>query len=208
MKGLAMRSIATGFPQKSAMFAVLAALLLLGACQEDTSTYRRDPYGSTPAEGNSPEILPNSLMEFSDQFPQRLVQRLAAIPEIANSSKPVTVIMGDLNNKTQIVSSNDFEMVQHRIRANLVNSDFVSKHMIFVENRARMGALAGREGVGTPGTSGPPPYDPETTFTLNGDFYRIARGDTSLYYMEYTLVNFKSNRLVFSDQYPSKQSLP
>jgi hypothetical protein len=200
-----MRAITTRFDVKSAMFAVVAAMLLLTACEGGG---RVDTYGTTDAERSDPRIQTTALLEFSDQFTQRLVQQLATIPEIANSPKPVTVIIGDISNKTGNVSSNDFELVQQRIRANLVNSGFISKQMIFVENRARMNALAAREGIGAPGASGPPAYDPQTTFTLNGDVYRIDRGNTNFYWMGYSLVNFSSNRMVFEDQFPSKQAMP
>ena len=52
----------------------------------------------------------------------------------------------------------------------------------------------------------PPVYDPRTTYALNGDFYRIGRGETNQYYMEVQLVHFASNEIVFSDRYDAKHS--
>ena len=51
----------------------------------------------------------------------------------------------------------------------------------------------------------PAPYDAATTFALNGDFYRIGRHNVNLYYMEFQLVHFGSNEIVFSKRYELKQ---
>lgn len=167
---------------------------------------RVDPGTVTTAERRSPGVLPTDLKEFSDQVSQRVAQDIAMIPEIKNAPGRVTVIVGDINNKTGIVSSNDFEYVRSRLRNNLLQSAYVKDKIRFVENRARMSGLRERELVGPNANNAEPPnYDPATTFALNGDFYRIARGDSNLYYMEFQLVHFKSNEIVFSDRYEERK---
>ena len=53
-----------------------------------------------------------------------------------------------------------------------------------------------------------PRLDPQTTFVLNGDFYAIHRGNTNQYYMEFPLVSFATNEIVFSQRYDVKQLQP
>lgn len=188
----------------------LAALVLpLAGCfgpPHGEASGRRDVTDTTGAEQASPKILPVALIEFSDQAPRELVRDLNNIPRIRDTQGPVTIIMGDINNRTRIVSSDDFEVAARRLRNNLINSDFAQSKMTFVERRQRMERLADRESVASEGLlASPPDYDPQLTYALNGDFYRVARGDTNLYYMEFQLVSFATNEIVFSNRYDLKQ---
>lgn len=193
-------------PVRTLLLAALAATtgVLLTGCAKETG---RIPVSeTTPAERDAAKVLPVALIEFSDQVPQHLCQQLAGTPHIADTPGQVTVILGDLVNKTQIVPSTDFEMASQRLRNNLINSSYARDKLKFVENRARLDRLAAREGVvDQEGMSGPPAYDPQTTYTLNGDFYRVARHDTNSYYMQFQLVHFATNEIVFSDRYEVKQ---
>ncbi|MEZ6193687.1 MAG: hypothetical protein R3C45_20790 [Phycisphaerales bacterium] len=162
---------------------------------------------TTEAEWDSAKVLPVSLVEFSDQAARAIVQDLVQLPQIRDDAGRVTVILGDINNKTGIVSSTEFEVVTARLRNNLINSDLARPTLRFVERRARMQNLAAREGVASDKVlADPPDYDPQTTYALNGDFYRIGRGETNQYYMEVQLVHFGSNEIVFSDRYDAKHS--
>jgi len=167
---------------------------------------RIDPYQTTHAEAASQKVLPVALTEFSDQVAQRVAQDLAEIPEIRDAKGRVTVLLGDINNKTRIVSSAEFDLVRRRLRNSLLNSPYVKDRIRFVERRIRMSRIAERERVASEGfDTGPADYDPNTTFALNGDFYRITRDRTNQYYMEFQLVHFATNEIVFSDRYDSKQ---
>ncbi len=162
---------------------------------------------TTEAEWDSAKVLPVSLVEFSDQASRAIVEDLVQLPRIRDDAGRVTVILGDINNKTGIVSSTEFEVVTARLRNNLINSDLARPTLRFVERRARMQDLAAREGVASGQVlADPPDYDPATTYALNGDFYRIGRGETNQYYMEVQLVHFASNEIVFSDRYDAKHS--
>jgi hypothetical protein len=181
---------------------ILAAALAAGCAPKGDRGSRVDPGTVTNAERRTAEVLPTDLREFSDQVSQRVAQDIAMIPEIKNAGGRVTVLVGDINNKTGIVSSNDFEYVRSRIRNSLLQSAYVKDRIRFVENRSRMAGLRERELVGPNEKNAEPPnYDPAMTFALNGDFYRIARGNTNFYYMEFQLVHFKTNEIVFSDRY-------
>lgn len=184
--------------------AVLAAVSMVGCPPKGTSAGRVDPTTTTDADRGSRKVLPVALMEFSDEVPRQLAQDLADLPIVRDTSGRVTVLMGDLNNKTGIVSSSEFEMVRSRIRNNLLQSDYVKQKLRFVESRDRMGWLMERELGSTEGA--PASEEASVAYTLNGDFYRIERGDTNLYYMEFQLVHFGTNEIVFSKRYEVKQT--
>jgi len=125
--------------------------------------------------------------------------------------------MGDINNKTGIVSTNDYEYVTSGIRSRLINSRMAREKLHFVEQRARVERLAERERVATNPPAGAqavefrggvyfvPDYDASRTFALTMDVYRIGRGDTNLYSMEAQLVSLGTNRIIFSNEYQMKQ---
>lgn len=189
----------------------MLASFAVGCAPSGSSTGREEVQRQTPAERESRKIHPNALIEFSDQAAQRIAQDISEIPEVRNVPGRVTILVGDINNKTEIVSSNDFEMMRSRLRNNLLQSQYVKDKLKFVERRARMSAIRDRELVGPDqGNAEPPNYDANTTFALNGDFYRVARGAgrTSMYYMEWQLVHFGTNEIVFSDRYEMKQVEP
>ncbi len=189
--------------------AAVAGLLVLSACQDPAGHTggRVGTTDTTDPEARSRKVLPAALIEFSDQAPRELVAKLMEIPAIRDAITPVTVILGDMNNQTQIVSTNDFEMMARRMRNNLINSDFARGKLSFVQDRSRVEALASREQVVTETgtTAAPPAYQAGSTYALIGDFYRVRRGDMNQYYMEFQLVSFATNQIVFSDRFDVKQ---
>jgi len=186
-----------------------ALTLALAGCVNDrgSSGGRIGIHETTEAEWDSSQVQPVSLVEFSDQASRRIVEDLVLLPRLRDEAGRVTVLLGDINNKTGIVSSTEFEVVTARLRNNLINSGAARGTLKFVERRARMQDLAAREAVADGEfVADPPNYDPQTTYALNGDFYRISRGETHQYYMEVQLVHFASNEIVFSDRYDAKHS--
>ncbi len=193
---------------------MLSAVLLVAAagCQtmpQGSSSGRIDTSRTTSAERNDARILPVGLMEFSDQVAQQFAQELGDLPEIGAGGIRSTIILGDINNKTQIVASDEFEMARSRIRNSLLSSRYVRGKVAWVENRARLASLAAREGVGTVNNpAGPDAYDPRHTFTVNMDVYRLGRGQANQvnqYYLEAQLVSFQTNEIIFSNRYEIKQ---
>ncbi len=192
------------------LFAAAVSAALAVGCSEPKQTGRIPTSATTLPEKDSAKVLPAALDEFADQAPRNLVQQLSGLPIVRDTPGQVTVILGDINNQTSIVSSTDFEFAMAKMRNKLINSRFASDKLVFVEKRARLGRLAAREDVVNKNPDaqkavGPDAYDAQTTYTLNGDFYRVARGDTQTYYMEFQLVNFATNQIVFSDSYEVKQ---
>jgi len=193
---------------------VLSALVLAGALGCQTTPPRGNPSGridpsiTTGAEVKDPRILPVGLMEFSDQVAEQFAQDIGELPEVGAGGVRSTIVLGDINNKTTIVSSDEFEMVRARIRNSLLKSKYVRGKVAWVENRARLASLAAREGVGTVNNpAGPEAYDPRNTFVINMDVFRIERGRSAVnqYYVEAQLVSFQTNEILFSERYEIKQ---
>lgn len=202
-------------PGRVAVAALLAAMLVgplgLVGCDNPPRGDRGGRVGTTDThrwQSERAQVLPASLIEFSDMVAERLARDIIEdTPRITDADERVTVILGDINNRTQIVSSNDFEMMLRRTRNNLNNAPVTRDRLRFVEDRARMQDLAEREGIAREdGTSGPDLYDPETTYTLNGDFFRVSRGGVNLYYMEVQVSHFATNEQVFSTAYESQHA--
>ena len=192
--------------RRFALMLALAALLPTLGCAGPRG--RVDPYETTRAEKESQGVLPVALLEFADQVPQRLTQDLYDLPMIRETDGRVLVLIGDFNNTTRIVPTTDFELVAQRIRNRLINSENATGKLRFTEKRRRIERLADEEMVQNADGSpvGAPAYDAATTYVLAGDFYRVNRGDTNLYYMQFQLVNAGSNDIVFSDSYEVKQA--
>lgn len=170
---------------------------------------------TTPAERNSRLPSTAELTEFSDQVVSQLTADLLSVPEL-NGEYRVTVVFGDIVNKTSIVPQTDFEAFRSRIRQKLMQSRTVLKNIRFIENRERWLANRNRElgGSGDLLQEGPRGNDrslnPEYTYFLNGEFYRVARGgETVNYYgMSYNLMKASDSELIWSSApYETKRAL-
>lgn len=163
----------------------------------------------TRAEKESPRILPRALIEFSDQVPALLARDLYDLPVVRDTPGDIRIILGDVKNSTGgLVSSDEFELVQGRIRSNLIKTQVGRDKLVFVERRARIAAIADAEAVegDEPGfTAAPEPYDAANTFTLLLDVERVGRDETQLYRMDALLVSLLNNQIVFSQDYEIKQ---
>ncbi len=194
-----------------------ASLCMLTGCQMapsgDTGG-RVDPSRTTPAERNDARVLPSAMFEFGDGVAQQLANDMKDIPEL-NGEYRATVVFGDINNKTGIVSSNDFEAFRTRIRGQLMQSRNVLKNVRFVESRARVNDLIRRE-TGTGGDllqEGTRKERAELnaayTYFLNGDMYRVERGGNAvnLYMMNFNLTNMETGEIIWTNTpYEVKQA--
>jgi hypothetical protein len=173
-------------------------------------TGRADVTDTTPAERASPQVQPTALVEFSDQVVQQLVADMSTLPEF-NQEQRVTLIFGDIANKTGIVPTSDFEAFRLRIRKNLMQSSFVRDRVRFVETRARVNEIMRRESADETLPEGGrierDPLPADSTFVLNGDMYRVERGGhVNLYSMGFTIVGYKVGDIVWeSAPYEIKQ---
>jgi len=187
----------------SLMITMAIGLTAWGCASQPTG--RIEVGQTTRAERESGLIQPTALIEFSDQVPRALIQDLRSSPRLAKIDGPIVVLMGDLNNQTGMVGTDEFEMVASRIRSNLINSS--ADQLVFLERRARVARVAEREGVvnAETGTAERADLSAATTYLLSGDFYLVNRGNTNLYYMEFMLVHTETTELVFSEKYDVKQ---
>jgi hypothetical protein len=161
---------------------------------------------TTPAEAASPEVQQTALHEFSDQVAQQLAADFQRVPEL-NQSYRVTVVFGDIVNKTEVVPTTDFEAFRTRIRQKLMQSQMILKNIRFVENKARVNDLIAREGDNAPGRAS---LDPKYTYFLNGEMYRSTRTAThqevNEYLMSYNLTSMDTGEIIWTNSpYEVKQ---
>lgn len=203
-----------------AVTALIAGACLMGltACQGDPP--RRVTLGeTTESELRSPKQQTVSLTEFQETAANDMLQALPDVRGIAGSPERSTILMGDINNKTSLVSTTDYEYIASGIRSRLIRAR-AADNLKFVEKRRRVENLATRERVATapaPPAAGSeeiawgggsyyvPDYDANTTFGMMMDVYRINRGNTNLYYIEVQLVHFATNEIVYSYKSEMKQ---
>jgi len=159
---------------------------------------RIDPYRTTEADRESSRVTMPALLEFCDVTAENLVRDLRQIPEItgAGAERQVVLELGDINNKTR-TPTNDFEMMQVRLRDKLLASDVINQNVLVVEDLQRMDQQRRRLTRGD--TSGTNVYHPEDTYILYGDFYR-ASGQTRRYYFAFRLA-VQTRKIVFREQY-------
>lgn len=203
------------------MLMFLAAALLLGVVGCQGTNSRRVP----PGETTRPELddrrqLPVSLIEFREAASADILQALPTARGISDTPERVTVLLGDINNKTTNMSTNDYEYVVSGIRSNLIRSRAGGDKMKFVEERRRVENIASKERVATApapqaaqgeeirwggGSYYVPDYDARLTYGMFMDVYEIRRGKTGLYYIEVQLVSFATNEIVHSFKTETKQ---
>lgn len=203
------------------MMMLMAAALLFGGVGCKGTDSRRVPTGETTRpELDDKRQLPVSLIEFRESASADILQALPTARGISDTPERVTVLMGDINNKTTSMSTNDYEYVASGIRSNLIRSQAAGNKMKFVEKRRRVENIAANERVATgPGPDEAqgeeikwgggsyyvPDYDANFTYGMFMDVYEIRRGKTGLYYIEVQLVSFATNEIIYSFQTETKQ---
>jgi hypothetical protein len=203
------------------MMMVLALGLVAGTVGCQGTNSRRVPTGETTRpELDDVRQLPVSLIEFRESASADILQALPTARGISDTPERVTILMGEINNKTQSMSTNDYEYVASGIRSNLIRSRAAGDKLKFVEERRRVENIAAKERVATAPAPQPaqgeeirwgggsyyvPDYDAATTYGLFMDVYEIRRGKTGLYYVEVQLVSFATNEIVYSFQTETKQ---
>lgn len=212
----------TDRPMNRPVLTLLVCTLLLGAVGCQTNS-RRVPVGETTRpELDDQRQLPVTLAEFRDAAAGDILQALPTARCIADTPERVTILMGDINNKTTVMSTTDYEYVASGIRSRLIRSQAGSNKLKFVEKRRRVENLAARERVATPpapkdaqseeifwggGSYYVPDYDASKTYGLFMDVYQISRGKTSLFYIEAQLTSFATNEIFYSFTTETKQVL-
>ncbi len=193
----------------------MAAAALAGGCLSQSpppgnSGGRIDVSQGTRAEEGSRLPTTMELGEFRDQVAQQFVQDIMELPEFSQYRS--TVVFGDIVNKTGIVSTTDFEAFRTGLRDRFINSRAMREKVRWIESRQRWEDLNKKElgggdllqeGAG----AGARKINPEYTFFLNGEFYRVARGEdrVQMYSMTFNLMRASDSEIVLNKTYESKR---
>lgn len=159
---------------------------------------RLDPATTTRGEAGQREILPVGWLEFADSASQQLVGDLSRLEEF-NGPYRVTIIFGDIINKTQVLSTAEFEQFRTNFRGALVNSKTFADKAVFRTERARMESIRDRELTQGSSSPGLKPLNEEYTYILQGEMYATLRSDSALYSLTFQLVNFASGEGVWQN---------
>ena len=202
------------------MMLLMTAALLLGTVGCGTNS-RRVPVGETTRpELDNPAQLPVSLAEFQEGAANDILQALPTVRGISESPERSTILLGDINNKTSNVSTNDYEYVVSGIRSRLIRANAPRDTLKFVEARRRVENIASKERVATApapkeaageeiawggGSYYVPDYNADLAFGLMMDVNRVNRGNTNLYAVEIQLVHFATGEIVYSYKEDVKQ---
>jgi hypothetical protein len=180
--------------------------LLIGAflsgglvgCENPTPPGRIDSYSTVKEEGHASGANVPSMLEFSDQVSQKLMQDVSSTPEFRDSPTQLVISLGDINNKTNTPTT-DFELIQTRIRSQLLGSRTFRNQFIVIADRERIQRQMDQR-TGDPGQS-VQRYDPAITYLLLGDFLEANREGRSQYLFSFSLTNLKSGVIVFEKSY-------
>lgn len=199
---------------RQALPLLLAPLISLAACQQAPKgdDGGRVPVGSTTSGEASTGLMRTSdLVAASDDVALALAQDVDQMVTQDFSGQRVTVVFGDLMNKTSKMSTTDFEFVRDRVKSKLMDSRIVRDNARFVENRSRRESLrqrelgqTGEQKIGHTSDLSQPAVNEEYFLFLNGNMYSVDRPDTRLYYMKFELMRSSTGETVFSKDYEVK----
>ncbi len=193
---------------------LLSSLLTLAACQQPPrgdDGGRVSVGGTTPGEANSGLMRTSDLVAASDDVALALAQDVDQMVTQDFTGQRVTVVFGDLSNKTSKMSTTDFEFVRDRVKSKLMDSRIVRDNARFVENRSRRESLRQRElgqtgdqKIGATSDLPQPAVNEDFFLFLNGNMYSVDRPDTRLYYLKFELMRSSTGETVFSRDYEVK----
>ncbi len=167
---------------------------------------------TTPAEAHSPQMLTADLAAASDRVARALAADINRLVAEDWGGYRVTIVFGDIANRSGTMPTSDFEYVRERIKNKLMHSQLVRDNVKFTAGRPRITQLNRREygvaadplqqggGEIVPYESGNPAY----TFYLNGNVYGVHRQNTHLYYVTFKLHRAVDGEEVFSQDYEVK----
>lgn len=212
----------TALTQRSVPTVLALAVVFAAVGCKGTDSRRVETSETTRPELDDKRQLPVSLIEFREAASADILQALPTARGISETPERVTILLGNINNKTTSMSTTDYEYVASGIRSNLIRARATRDKLKFVEKRRRVENLAAQERVATDPAPPPagseeikwgggsyyvPDYKADTTYGMFMDVYEIRRGKTGLYYIEVQLVAFATNEIVYSFQTETKQVL-
>lgn len=190
----------TGSAASLAVVVALGLSTMTTGCSQEKPRLERGEVSRH--ETRSPQILPTTFEEFAEQLAQDFAQDLTQIKSEQGIEQRVTIAFGDIQNRTGIVSSSEFEIIRNSMRARLIQSPFIRREARFVESRARMNALIRTE---TGQMDEVDRIELANSWVLNMDVLRAGRDRMNLYAVYARLVDFRTGEIVFEREYQSKQ---
>ena len=200
-----------------AKIATLFLVIFISGCTNKPPTgysgTRIAPTDRTRAEEYSRSVTNESLVLFAESAAEKLVRDLAerSIYGISDSDYVVTIIIGDILNKTQgRVQTQDFEMVVTRMRSKLLTSGMVRNNIRFQRKRSRLERNRTRErGTGSSDPLqrrgnhelGSRQSNPDYTFFLDGNMFARASVTPVRYYLNFELVRESDGSIVWAHEY-------
>lgn len=188
------------------------ALACLVGC-ESRRGGRIDIYEDSPAALGGQEMPLRDLVEAADVVAEALIADINRLSDQDWGGYRVNLVLGDFQNKTRKMRSDDFELMQNRIKNSLMSSRLFRDNVKVFSDLTRIEDLNSQQGIGgrgdpmqervtEPGASAA--LNPQYTFHLNGDAYGAHRGPVHYYYIALTLVRASDREQVFSKDYEMK----
>jgi hypothetical protein len=192
------------------MAAGLSVALLLGGCASASpprgNSGGRVPLGdSTRAEEGSRLVTTQELSEFRDESAQRFAEEILTLDEFQGPKSPI--VFGDIVNKTGLVPTSDFEAFRTGLRDRLLNSKVLRQRVRWIESRARWEDLRAKELDDKDAGSTDRNLNPENTYFLNAEMYRVARGgdEVQMYSLTFNLMRASDSEILINKTYESKR---
>jgi hypothetical protein len=211
----------------AALGALIVGSITLIGCDSPTpqgdSGGRIDPYNSTSADERSDQANMPELLTFAESTASQLAQDLSDLPINHPPSNGDTrygaiLELGQIVNKTR-TSSVDFELIQKRVRNQLLRSKIFTDQFVIVESGTMMDlereTILGDpqneneyllQGGSQTAKNRSDRYDPNYTYVLRGEFFEARRGSTRRYYLTFNLVQLQTRQIVFTHDYLLGQS--
>lgn len=197
----------------------LAAALALSACSTPPlgdRTGRVEPGRTTEAEQRSGQVYISDLDDATEKMSMKFIAdlngRLAESDfRINGEQQRVTIVFGDITNKSGSMPSSDIEAIRANFQSNLMESDDLRAHCRFVRDKANFERLRATEfGPGptnptTPGT-GVRSLDQRFTYFLNSEIYGIMRGSTRQFTINFSLMRASDGEEVWKPNYKQTYS--
>lgn len=191
---------------KSIMVMVMASLFMLGCethAPQGSNAGRMDPYRTTDADRASMSANMPALLELSDQTAAKFAAELANIPEVANSKERKTLYISTIENNTR-TPTNNFAMIQRRVRDTLVGSPHLKPYFRFTNNPQTLD----REKARLTGTGDPvndtqlktKRYEAEDIYLLKGTFFESGRDTVRRYYFVFEVTNLETGEIMLNKQ--------
>lgn len=149
------------------------------------------------------------LRQACDEVAQRLAADINGIVEREFRGYRVSLLLGDLENRTGDVPTQDFAYMQHRIKNQLMQSKLFRDSVRVFENRDKWERTRNKEfgdredpdilQTGTDQTA--QRVNEEYALFLSGEAYAVHRSQSHLYYVAFKLVRASSGEEVFVHDY-------